>query len=113
MLIFQDGVLSFTECSSAIRTLGLRQSGRAGLVDYLPAILTVQTGLMKQKINSLSLSLSLSLTQSGPDYANLSPGKMEIFSSRSVLCKLSCLQSEFLQMLYAILLKMQFLSGGF
>ena len=95
MLMFQDGVLSFTECSSAIRTLGLRQSGILGLVDYLPSILTVQTGLMKQKINSLPRSL----TKPGPGYANLSPGKMEIFSSRSFLSKLSCLQSEFLDAL--------------
>ena len=74
MLMFQDGVLSFTECSSAIRTLGLRQSGIVdsivGLVDYLPAVLTVQTGLMKQKINSLPATLTIP----GPDYAKLSPG---------------------------------------
>ena len=73
--MFQDGVLSFSECSSAIRTLGLRQSGNGGPVDYfpaIPAILTLQTGqtgLMKQKINSLPDKTRAGLLRTTPTSA--------------------------------------------
>ena len=51
ILLLQDGVLSFTECSTAIRTLGLRHSGSKMSPLAETHTLTV---VMKQKINTNS-----------------------------------------------------------